>query len=81
LKQINRQMEEVIQRLQNDAKDEQASDLTQEDEADEDSKPGTLRRNYFTLRDCSSQRKETDLKSIVCFSNLFLLMIVIFCRR
>ncbi|KAG0631582.1 hypothetical protein M758_1G264000 [Ceratodon purpureus] len=42
--QINRQMEEVIQRLQKDAtdeqgKDEQASDLTQDNEAEEDSKP------------------------------------------
>ena len=42
-------MEEVIQQLQKDAKDEQSSDLTQDDEAGEDSKPGILSHNYYIL--------------------------------
>lgn len=33
-------MEEIIQTLQNNAKDEQAKDSIEEDETEEDSKPG-----------------------------------------
>ena len=53
-------MEEVIQRLQKDAtdeqgKDEQASDLTQDNEAEEDSKPGVPSHDLVLLTEIRSK--------------------------
>lgn len=64
-------MEEIIQTLQNNAKDEQGKDLTEEDEGGEDSKPGMLGQDFCNPHyDIQSNPKsiETDLKINVSFA-------------
>jgi len=50
-------MEEIIQTLQNDARDREVKDLMAEDEAGEDSKPGMLRHDSKSY----PKSDETDL--------------------
>lgn len=66
MKQINREMEEIIQRLQNNAKDEQASDLAQDDDLLEESKPGMLSHNCILHVRRFKSREKRQIEIVMC---------------